>query len=180
MITRVILTKALCLGVLARGATAQDVPAGVKYDLTGLTYSRVGRLARVQGVVRLQLIPSEAGQEVKFISGPAMLAREALENLPKWRTNQSVTVNYIFGLTDPEFVKVRLPKGNAFDRLWLRMFHLPTYSEQLRCQQTSATDFSPRVTGPRVIQQSPLIMEVQVTALTSCLVMVSSGLVASR
>ena len=174
------LTKLLCLGVVVLVATAQDIRTGVKYDLTDLTYPPVAKLARVQGVVQLQLIPKEVGQDIKLISGSAMLAHEASENLAKWRTNQPITVNYIFRLTEPEMVKVKVPKGDAFDRLWLRMFHLATYSEQLRCQQTSATDFSPRVTGPRVIQQSPLIMEVQVTALTSCLVMESSGLVASR
>lgn len=174
------LAKLLCLAVLALRATAQDIPAGVKYDLTGLTYSRVGRLAHVQGVVQLQLIPNEAGQEVRLISGSAMLVREASENLAKWRTNQPVTVNYVFGLTDPEIVKVRVPKGDAFDRMWLRMFHLATYTEESQCQQTSSTDFSPKVSEPKVVQQSPLIMEIQVTALRSCLVTVSSGLIASR
>jgi hypothetical protein len=175
------LTKLLCLGVLALGATAaQDIPAGVKYDLTGLTYSRVAHLARVEGVVQLELIPNETGQEIRLISGHPMLAMQARDNLAKWHTNQPVTVNYVFRLTDPEIVKVRVPKGDAFDRIWLRMFHLATYTEESRCQQTSSTDFSPKVSEPRVVQQSPLIMEVQVTALTSCLLTVSSGLIASR
>ena len=174
------LRNLLCLGVLALGATAQDIPAGVKYDLTDLTYSKVGKLARVQGVVQLQLIPKDAGQEVKLISGSAMLSHEASENLAKWRTNQPVTVNYIFKLIDPDIAKVRAPKGDAFDRLLLRAFHLTTYTERYLCQQTSSTDFSTKVAGPRVIQQAPLIMEVQVTTLTSCLLMVSSGLLASR
>jgi hypothetical protein len=161
-------------------ALAQDVPAGVKYDLTDLTYPRVGKLARVQGVVKLQLAPKETGQEIKLISGNALLVREPSDNLAKWRTNQPVTVNYIFRLTEPEIAKVTVLKGDAFDRFWLRVFHLATYTEQSRCQQTSSTDFSPKVSKPRVVQHSPLIMEVQVTALTSCLVTVSSGLVASR
>ena len=148
------LTKLLCLGVVALGAAAQDIPAGVKYDLTGFGYRRVGKLARVQGVVQLQLIPNEAGQEVKLISGSALLVREASENLAKWRTNQPVTVNYVFRLTDPEIVKVRVPKGDAFDRIWLRMFHLATYTVESRCQQTSSTDFSPK--GLRA-QSSPAI-----------------------
>src|SRR5579862_881749 len=67
------LTKLLCLGVLALGATAQDVPVEIKYNLTGFFYPRVGRLARVQGVVQLQLLPTEAGpgSEVRKWSGNA-------------------------------------------------------------------------------------------------------------
>ena len=115
---------------------------------------------------------------MKLIGGPSLLVREASDNLSKWRTNQLVIVNYAFRLTDPEIVKVRVPKGDAFERMWLRMFHLATYTEESRCQQTSSTDFSPKVSGPKVVQQSPLIMEIQVTALTSCLATVSSGLIA--
>lgn len=159
---------------------AQAVPEGVQYDLTGLAYSRVGRLARVEGVVRLELLPNELGLEVKFVSGPALLVREARENLAKWRTDQPVSVNYVFRLTDPEIAMVRVPKSNSVGRLFLRMFHLTTYTEEPRCQQTSSTDFSPKVSEPRVVQRSPLVIEVQVTVLTSCLVTVSSGLIASR
>ena len=146
------LTKLLCLGVLALGATAQDLPLEVKYNLTGLTYPRVGQLARVQGVVQLQLIPDVAGQEIKVLSGPPMLVSQAKDNLAKWRTNQPITVNYLFRLTDA-IVKVRVPKGNAFDRLLLRMFHLATYTEESRCESSNKTSTS----GPRVVQQSPLI-----------------------
>lgn len=172
------LTKLVCLGVIALGATAQEIPGGIKYDLTDLTYSRVGWLARVQGVVQLQLLPTEAGQEVKFVSGPAMLVREARENLAKWRTNQPVTVNYIFRLTEPEMVKVRVPKGDAFDRFWLRMFRLATFTEESRCQQTSSS-LLPHVSEPRAVKTSPLIIEVEVAVQYNCLVM-QTALVASR
>jgi hypothetical protein len=171
-------TGLVCLGLLPLLAVAQDIPSGIKYDLIDLIYPHVARLARVQGVVQLQLIPNEAGQEVKFVSGSAMLVRDARENLAKWRTNQPVTVNYIFKLTDPEIVAVRVPKGDAFDRLWLRVFHLATYTEEKQCRQLSGSDLS-RVTEPKVVQQSPLIVEVGVAAQVSCLVTVS-GLVASR
>jgi hypothetical protein len=169
------LTKLICLGVFALGATAQDVPIEVKYNLTGMTYPRIGQLARVEGVVKLQLIPNEIGQEVTIISGNPILVPQAKENLAKWRTNQTVTVNYTFKLTDPEIVKVRVPKGNAFDRLWLRMFHLATYTEQPRCQNSSTS----RVSDPRVAQQSPLIVEVEITAEVRC-VQTETSLVASR
>lgn len=171
---RMMLTKLLCLGILALGATAQDIPLEVKYNLTGLIYPRVGQLARVQGVVRLQLIPDEAGQEVTFVSGPAMLVSQAKDNLAKWRTNQPITVNYLFRLTDP-IVKVRMPKGNAFDRLWLRMFHLATYTERSRCESSNKTS----TIGPRVVQQFPLIVEVEITALEACL-NTETSLVAAR
>ncbi|MCU1336412.1 MAG: hypothetical protein JWO19_1993 [Bryobacterales bacterium] len=171
-------TKLVCLGVLTLAALAQDIPNGIKYDLTGLTYPRIGRLARVQGVVTLKLTPSETESEIELISGNVLLVREPTDNLAKWRTNQPVTVNYIFKLTDPETAIVRVPKGDAFDRLILRMFHLATYTEEKQCLQLSGSDLS-QVTEPRVVQQSPLTMEVRVAAPTSCLITVS-GLLASR
>ena len=159
------LTKLVCLGVLALGAIAQDIPTEVKYDLTGMTYPRVARLARIQGMVQLELIPSESGQEIKLLSGNKWLEPQATDNLAKWRTNQPVTVNYIFRLTDPAIVKVRVPKSNAFDRLWLRMFHLATYTEQPRCESAPKISTS----GPRVVQQSPMILEIEITATVPCL-----------
>jgi hypothetical protein len=56
------LNRLLFFLVLPFAVRAQDIPAGVKYDLTDLIYPRVGRLARVQGIVKLELIPTEAGQ----------------------------------------------------------------------------------------------------------------------
>ena len=175
MLRRLLLYVALPLAV-----GAQDIPAGVKYDLTDLIYPRVARLARVQGVVSLELLPGENGQEIKLLSGSPLLVEQSKANLEKWRTNRPATVNYIFSLVDPEVVKLKVAKGDAFDRFWLRIFHLATYTEQSRWQQTSSTDFSTKVSDPKVVQQSPLIIEVQVTQLTSCLLTVSSGLVASR
>jgi len=169
------LTKLVCLGVLALGATAQDVPLEIKYNLTGFTYPRVARLARVQGVVSLELTPSETGQEIKVLSGNKWLDAEARDNLAKWHTNQPVTVNYVFRLTDSAIVKVRVPKGNAFDRLWLRMFHLATYTEEPRCESSTKT----RTSDPRVVRQSPLIVEIEITATVSCL-NTETSLVASR
>jgi hypothetical protein len=170
------LTKLVCLGLLALGATGQNIPAGVKYDLTGLTYPPVGRVARVQGVVKLELIPNGTGQEIKLISGPAMAVYRGSENLVKWRTNQPVTVNYIFNLRDPEIMNMRVPKADAFERLFLRMFHLPTYTEQPRCQESS---IEPSTSKPRVVQQSPLILEIEITASVPCL-NTETSLVASR
>jgi hypothetical protein len=169
------LTKLICLGVLALTATAQDVPAGVQYDLTGLTYPRIAQLARVQGIVRLELIPNETGHEVKLISGNPLLVREPSDNLAKWHTRQPVTVNYVFKFVDLEPVKVRVPKGNAFDRVWLRIFHLPTYTEKPRCQDS----FIASINGPTMVQQSPLILEIEVTAPTRC-IQTETSLVASR
>lgn len=169
------LTKLLALGLLSLVAMAQDVPIEIKYNLTGFTYPRVAQFARVQGVVGLELIPYEAGQEVRLISGHAMLVPQAKQNLAKWRTNQPVTVNYIFKLTDPAIVKVRVPKGNAFNRLWLRMLHLATYNEETRCESSTKTSTS----EPRAVQQSPLVVEIEVTASEACL-NTEASLVASR
>jgi len=88
------LTKLVCIGVLALVATAQDVTIEIKYNLTGLTYPRVAQLARIEGIVQLELIPNESGQEIKLLNGNKWLEPEAKANLAKWRTNQPVTVNY--------------------------------------------------------------------------------------
>jgi hypothetical protein len=159
------LRKLISVAILPFAAMAQDASTEVKYDLRGLTYPRLAHLARVQGVVRLHLTPTETGQEIKLISGNALLVREPSDNLAKWRTNQPVTVNYIFRLTDPAIVKVRVPKGDAFDRLWLRMFHLATYTDQPHCESSPNISTS----GPSVVQQSPMILEVETTATVPCL-----------
>ena len=166
-------TKLVCVAILPLVAMSQDIPDGVKYDLTDLIYPRVAHLARVQEVVKLELIPSETSQEVKLVSGNAMLRQQARDNLPKWHTNERVTVNYTFGLTDPDIVRVRVPRGDAFDRLWLRMFHLATYTEVSRCQQTSSSLLS-KVAEPRAVQRSLLTIEIETTAPTSCLILESS------
>jgi len=168
------LTKLVCLGILPVIAIAQDIPVGVKYDLTGLAYSRVGQLARVQGVVKLELIPNEDGQEVRLLSGPPLLVQQPKDNLAKWRTNQPLTVNYIFRLGDPDISKVRVPKGDAFDRIILRIFHLATYTEEYHCKRSSD-----KLSEPKVVQQSPLILEVEIVGGTNCL-QTETSLVASR
>ncbi len=177
-VTGVMLTILLCVGLFPLAAIAQDVANGVKYDLTGLAYPNVARLAHVQGVVTLELIPTDTGEDIKIISGSPILVQGPRQNLAKWRTNQGVTVRYIFKLTDPDIAEVRVPKGDAFDRLFLRILHLATYRVESRCRQTSA-DLSSTVTKPRVVQQSPLMVVVEVSAPISCLIMQTS-FVASR
>ena len=154
---------------------AQDVPTEVKYNLRGLTYPRVAHLARIQGIVQLGLIPNESGQEIRLLSGNKWFEREATDNLAKWHTNQRVTVKYIFRLTDPTIVKIRVPRGDAFDRFWLRIFRRATYTEEPRsgCTQKISTS------GPRAVQQSPMILEVEVTATVLC-VQTETSPVASR
>jgi hypothetical protein len=168
------LNRLLFFLVLPFAVRAQDIPAGVKYDLTDLIYPRVGRLARVQGIVKLELIPAEAGQEVKLLGGPALLVQQPTANLAKWRTNQRLTVNCIFWIGDPDISKVRVPKGNAIDRIILRIFHLATYTEEYLCKQSSD-----KLSEPKVVQQAPLILEVEIVGGTNCL-QTQTSLVASR
>jgi hypothetical protein len=155
-------------------AMAQAVPEGVKYDLTDLTYPRVARLARIQGVVKLELTQNEAGQQIKIVSGNKYLAPQASDNLAKWRTNQPITVNFIFRLADPDISKKRVPKGDAFDRMILRTFHLATYTEEYSCKQSSD-----KLVEPKVVQESPLILDVEFVGGTNCL-QTETSLVASR
>ena len=172
-------TKLFYLWLLPLLGIAQDIPDGIRYDLTDLTYPKVARLARVQGVVSLKLTPTETGQDITVISGSPLLFQEPQQNLAKWHTNQALIVNYVFKLTDADIVKVRVPKGDVIDRLFLRMFHFATYSEVSQCRQSSAS-LSSTVTQPRVIQQSPLIVVVEVSAPISCLIMRQTSIVASR
>jgi hypothetical protein len=51
--------KLVYIAILPLVGMSQDIPKGVKYDLTDLIYPRVARLARIQGVVTLQLTPGE-------------------------------------------------------------------------------------------------------------------------
>jgi hypothetical protein len=134
----------------------------------------VGRLARIEGVVKLQLTPNDTGQEIKLLSGNRLLIPQAIENLAKWRTNQPITVNFIFRLADPDISKTRVPKGDAFDRMILRMFHLATYTLEYHCKQSSD-----HLTEPTVIQHSPLMLDVEIVGGTNCL-QTESSLVASR
>src|SRR5580704_1031312 len=149
--------KLVYIAILPLVGMSQDIPKGVKYDLTDLIYPRVARLARIQGVVTLQLTPGETGQEIKLINGSAYLVREPTNNLSKWRTDQPVTVNYIFRLRDPDISKTRVPKGDAFDRMILGMFHLATYTVEYHCKQSSG-----ELIDPRVVKESPLILDVEV------------------
>jgi len=168
------LRNLLCLGVLALGAAAQDIPNGVKYDLTDLFYPRVGRLARVQGTVKLELIPNGAGQEVKLLGGPALLVQRPKDNLARWRTDRPLSVNYVFRLGDPEIVKVKVPKGDAFDRMVLRLLHLATYTEVSQCRELGDL-----VNNPRLVQESPLTIKVEIVARVGCL-NTETSLVAAR
>jgi len=157
------LRNLLCLAVLALVATAQDIPAGVKYNLTALTYPQMARFARVQGIVKLELTPNETGEDVKLVSGPPMLTMQARDNVAKWHTNQPLTVNYIYKLVDPEFMKTRVAKGSAFDRFLLRILHVRTFDEQVSCQGVA-----PRTVGPSVVQRAPLSLDIEVIDSTVC------------
>jgi hypothetical protein len=85
-----------------------------------------------------------------------------------------VTVNYIFRLRDPDISKTRVPKGDAFDRMILGMFHLATYTVEYHCKQSSD-----ELIDPRVVKESPLILDVEVLGGTNCL-QTQTSLVAAR
>ena len=61
--------------VLPLATLAQHIPSGIKYDLSGLVYPDMAALARIQGVVKLELTPTGAGVEVSVIAGPVLLRR---------------------------------------------------------------------------------------------------------
>ena len=56
----------------------------------------------------------------------------------------------------------------------LRMFHLATYTEEYYCKQSSD-----KLVEPNVVQEAPVILDVEIVGGTNCL-QVETSLVASR
>jgi TonB family protein len=76
--------------------------------LESLQYSQAARMAKIQGKVSVavELSPTGTVTSVAATSGPAILRRDAEDNLKKWRFNggekTQIEIVYEFRLEEPE------------------------------------------------------------------------------
>lgn len=121
------------------GVLAQDNP-GITAKVESWKYPNLARQARIQGDVRLQFrsgVPS-------VTSGHPLLAPNALENLKSLGDlSEAANVVYHFVLVDStvEVTRTTVKKGDAFDRLFLRLFRIRTdrVVEETQCVSDSAS-----------------------------------------
>jgi len=110
--------------LLARVAFAQIPEDELRSKIARSIYPPLARAARVQGDVVLQV----HSDGVTLVSGPPLLVQAAIENAKSLGLTGGVTLTYHFVLfrstTVPTFTPVK--KGDAFDRLVLRIFGLKT------------------------------------------------------
>jgi TonB family protein len=91
--TAVVLPKAQADRPIARGTTSKRLRVPGEIEAAKLTsrtqpeYPQIAVMARIQGMVRLQAIVGQDGtiQDLKVLSGPAMLLKSSLEAVSKWR-----------------------------------------------------------------------------------------------
>lgn len=82
----------------ARGTTSKRLRVPGEIEAAKLTsrtqpeYPQIAVMARIQGMVRLQAIVGQDGtiQDLKVLSGPAMLLKSSLEAVSKWRYQPTV------------------------------------------------------------------------------------------
>jgi len=120
--------------LIAVACNAQDNSKSIE-----AVYPPLARQARIQGDVRL----SSGPEGVKVISGHPLLIPPALDSLKKltnvWTTQTDII--YHFVLVDPgtRVVRETVKRGDAFDRLFLRLFRMKTEKviERSECVQSS-------------------------------------------
>lgn len=96
--TTVALPKAQADRPTARGTTSKRLRVPGEIEAAKLTsrtqpeYPQIAVMARIQGMVRLQAIVGQDGtiQDLKVLSGPAMLLKSSLEAVSKWRYQPTV------------------------------------------------------------------------------------------
>ncbi len=142
-----VMIATLCYAGISQAQVASDNPpawfASIHPDLAGFKYPPLPRQARIAGTVRLKV--SAGATEIAVESGHPLLIPAAKENLAKWRFDppptESIVVEYVFRLTDEiRVVTRRVPRGDAFDRFFLRIFHQPTFRDVQECQSLTAAD----------------------------------------
>lgn len=96
--TTVALPKAQADRPTARGTTSKRLRVPGEIEAAKLTsrtqpeYPQIAVMARIQGMVRLQAIVGQDGtiQDLKVLSGPAMLLKSSVEAVSKWRYQPTV------------------------------------------------------------------------------------------
>jgi len=107
----------------------------IEDKLAALQYPRIAGMVRVQGDVGFAI---DAGA-ARVLSGNQMLATGAIENARMLvGTTDPVELLFHYQLVDAgsRIVQLREPKGDAFDRLILRLLHRPTFRMVDACAET--------------------------------------------
>jgi len=122
-------------GIVAFAQEERDTKS-LHPNLAGLNYPGLARQARIQGAVILTVSSDDAGIiKPKVISGHPILIPVVLDNIKKWKTSSplkgNVGIVYLFVLHEPSYTTevTRVPRGDALDRLFLKLFHQRTYTE---------------------------------------------------
>ena len=117
------------LMALCSAAVAMQARETFQPDLSGLVYPVLAKSARMQGLVKF----SVKDGKITLISGHPILVQNAKQNLERWAleipSSDEFRVNYSFLLTDESTTKIvetEQPIGDAFDRLFLRIFRRST------------------------------------------------------
>jgi hypothetical protein len=134
----------LVAGVFCWAASAQNVGDALKSTITGVHYGPLAEAARVQGDVRLNV---NSGR-VTVVSGHPLLAQTAVENakaLGSMAGTTNLDLTYHFVLADTTTSK-KIKRGNAFERVVLRMFGLQT--ETMVCEEGVAPPNDVKIAGP--------------------------------
>jgi hypothetical protein len=162
----------LCCAGVGEAQVAIDNPpawfASIHPDLTGFRYPPLARQARIGGTVKLKV--SAGASEITVESGHQLLIPAARGNLEKWQFNPALAapifVEYVFRQTDEvRIVTRRVPRGDAFGRFFLRIFHQPTFRDEQECQNPDATD----VPAPMIEEQPERAVRVVVSSGGVCI-----------
>ncbi len=134
---RTILAVVFLVGIFVHSLPAQ-LSADAEQKVPGITYPPVAELARVVGDVKLAYGP----EGIKYISGPLMLATPTVIAAAKELIapgNSEGEIIFHFSLLDPDIRRITrfVQKGDALDRLFLRVFHIPTVrvEEEYSCNE---------------------------------------------
>jgi hypothetical protein len=170
---RKIFAVAACIAGVAFAQTADDQ---FRPKITAVRYPPLAVAARVQGDVRL----SVSSGQVNIVSGPPLLVQTAVESAKSFVSIQqdeaTLGLLYHFAVIGPTTVPIptTVRKGDAFDRIFLRMLGLKTERVvvEKKCQQGVAPANDIKVSGANI--------EIWIYGSGGCLMTETSTLLARR
>jgi hypothetical protein len=137
--------------VVGCAAFAQSPEDRVRGQITGVAYAVLAEHARVQGDVHLHLHSDVA----TVLSGSPLLARTAIESAKTWgsipgETNFDVTYHFVLVNITMTPTSTIVPRGNAFERVVLRILRRKTDKavSSFQCQQGTPPPNDLKMTGP--------------------------------
>lgn len=129
------ISAATCLVVSGQ---TPDWFGSVHADINDLRYPPLARMARIVGTVAIKIDPLANGKvETTVFGGHPLLRPVALANLEKWHFDPSlsrpITIEYVFRLTPSDTITKSVPRGEALDRFFLRLFLRAEYRDEIEC-----------------------------------------------